>query len=68
LLKKPVSRFSSRPIRALGTSRTFKDREIALVVLTQGRWELVRRRLAEIAAAVNAATPGSYTELVIPFE
>jgi hypothetical protein len=38
------------------------------VVLTQGRWGLVRRKLAEIAAAINAASPGSYTEMVIPFE
>jgi hypothetical protein len=43
-------------------------RKVALVVLTQGRWGLVRRKLAEIAAAVNAASPGSYTEVVIPFE
>jgi hypothetical protein len=48
--------------------QNLKDRKIALVVLTQGRWALVRRRLAEIAAAVSAAAPGSYTEVVIPFE
>jgi hypothetical protein len=43
-------------------------RKIAIVVLTIGRWEPVRRMLAEIATAVNAATPGSYTEVAIPFE
>jgi hypothetical protein len=48
--------------------QNLEGRKIALVVLTQGRWGLVRRRLAEIAAAVNAATRGSYTEVVIPFE
>lgn len=42
-------------------------RTIAIVVLTQGRWELVRKRLTEIAAAVDAATAGSYTEVEIPF-
>jgi hypothetical protein len=36
-------------------------------VLSQGRWGLVRRRLAEIAAAVSAAAPGSYTEVEITF-
>ncbi len=54
--------------RSIRYQQNLEGRKIALVVLTQGRWELVRRRLAEIAAAVNAATPGSYTELVIPFE
>jgi hypothetical protein len=54
--------------RSIRYQQNLEGRKIALVVLTQGRWGLVRRRLAEIAAAVNAATPGSYTEVVIPFE
>jgi hypothetical protein len=41
-------------------------RKLALVVLTQGRWRLVRQRLGAIAAAVDAATPGSYAEVEIP--
>jgi len=41
-------------------------RKIALVVLTLGRWRPVRRMLAKIAAAVDAATPGSYAEVEIP--
>ena len=48
--------------------QNLRGRKIALVVLTQGRWGLVRRKLADIAAAVNAASPGSYTEVDIPFE
>ena len=47
--------------------QNLKDRTIALVVLSQGRWSLVRRRVPEIVAAVNAATPGSYVEVEIPF-
>jgi hypothetical protein len=43
-------------------------RKIALVVLSQGRWKPVRQRLDAIAAAVAAATPGSYTEVELPFE
>jgi hypothetical protein len=54
--------------KSIRYQQNLKDRKIALVVLTQGRWEPVRHRLAEIAAAVNAAAPGSYTEVVIPFE
>jgi hypothetical protein len=43
-------------------------RRIALVVLGNSQWPLVRHYLIRIAAAVNAATPGSYTEVEIPFE
>jgi hypothetical protein len=43
-------------------------RKIALVVLGQGRWQPVRQRLDAIAAAVDAATPGSYAEVAIPVE
>ncbi len=43
-------------------------RKIALVVLSQGRWKPVRQRLDAIAAAVDAATPGSYTEVELPVE
>ncbi|MBV9767829.1 MAG: hypothetical protein JOZ48_23515 [Acidobacteriaceae bacterium] len=42
--------------------------KIALVVLTQGRWGAVRKRLAEIATAVDAAKPGSYIEVELPYE
>ena len=42
-------------------------RKIAIVVLTQLRWGLVRRMSIEIAAAVNAAIPGSFAEVEIPF-
>jgi hypothetical protein len=48
--------------------QNLKDRRIALLVLTIGRWGPVRRVLPEIAAAVNAATPGSYSEVEIPHD
>jgi hypothetical protein len=38
-------------------------RRIAVVVLSTPQWPLVRLRIAEIAAAVNAATLGSYVEV-----
>ncbi len=41
-------------------------RKIALVVLTQGRWRLVRQHLAAVSAAVDAARPGTYTEIDTP--
>ena len=45
------------------------NRQIAIVVLTgTTRWTRVRLHLDRIAVAVNAATPGSYTEVAIPFD
>jgi predicted nuclease of predicted toxin-antitoxin system len=41
-------------------------RQIAIVVLGNGRWPRIRPRVPQIVAAVNAATPGSYTEVEIP--
>jgi len=40
-------------------------RKIAIVVLGKGRWRLIKPILAELAAAVNRATPGSYTEVEV---
>ena len=42
-------------------------RKIAIVVLLNQQWPDVRLHLARIAAAVNAAVPGSYTEVEIPY-
>jgi hypothetical protein len=42
------------------------SRRISLVVLGQGRWALIRRQAAAIAAAVANATPGSFSEIEIP--
>ncbi len=44
------------------------DRKISIVVLGQSPWWLVREHVDAIAAAVNAATPGSYAEVDIPFK
>ena len=44
------------------------DRKISIVVLGQSPWWLVREHLDAIAAAVNAATRGSYAEVDIPFK
>jgi hypothetical protein len=43
-------------------------RRIALVVLSTPQWPRVRLHLDIITAAVNAATPGSYAEMDIPYE
>jgi len=41
--------------------------KIALVVLGDSQWPRVQLHLDRIAAAVNAALPGSYTEVEIPY-
>jgi hypothetical protein len=41
-------------------------RRIAVVVLSTPQWPLVRSHVEKIAAAINAATPGSYAEVQIP--
>jgi hypothetical protein len=41
-------------------------RKIAIVVLSTPRWPVVRLHAERIAAAVNAAAPGSYVEVNIP--
>ena len=48
--------------------QNLSGRKIALVVLGNQQWPLVKLHLGRIAAAVNSCTPGSYTEVDIPFE
>ena len=43
-------------------------RKIAIVVLSTPQWPVVRLHPERIAEAVNAAAPGSYTEVNIPVE
>jgi len=42
-------------------------RKIALVVLGKGRWTLLKPHVPAIVAAVDAATPGSFIEVEIPY-
>jgi hypothetical protein len=52
----------------LGYQQNLAGRKIAIVVLGQGRWTLIRPHVAKVVAAVNAATPGSFAEVDIPYE
>ena len=54
--------------RNIRYQRNLTGRKIAIVVLGKGRWRLIRTKLAEIAATVNAATPGSFAEVEILVE
>jgi hypothetical protein len=42
--------------------------KISIVVLGNAQWPVLRRHVERVVAAVDAATPGSYTEVEIPFE
>jgi hypothetical protein len=41
-------------------------RKIAIVVLGQQQWPQLRPHIQRAVEAVNAATPGSFTEVEIP--
>ncbi len=52
--------------RNLRYQQNLTGRRIAIIVIGAGRWKLIRNKLPEIAAAVAAASPGTYTEVDIP--
>src|SRR5208282_6692783 len=50
----------------LPCQQSLAGRKLAVVVLGKGRWSLIEPHVAQIVAAVNAATPGSFAEVEIP--
>lgn len=54
--------------RNLRHQQDLRRRTIAIVVLGNARWRLIRKRLREIAEAVSAAAPGTIIEIDIPFD
>ncbi len=48
--------------------QNLKDRKIALVVLGNSQWPMVKLVAAAIVAAVDAATSGNYIEVPVPFK
>ena|ERR1700731_4083146 len=44
------------------------NRIIAIVVLSNSRWPVVKLHVNRVVAAIAAAKPGSYTEVEIPGE
>ena len=48
--------------------QNLKDRRIAIIILGNSTRPVVHRYIECVIAAVNAATPGSYAEVDIPFE
>ena len=48
--------------------QNLSGQKIAIVVLGNAQWPTLRRHVERVLAAVNAATPGSYAEIEIPFD
>jgi hypothetical protein len=48
--------------------QNLKGRRIAIVILGNSQRPAVHRHIERVIAAVNAATPGSYTEVEIPYD
>jgi hypothetical protein len=44
------------------------QRIIAIIVLRNAQWPVLRRYLDRVLQAVNSCEPGSYTEVEVPFE
>ena len=52
--------------RNLRYQQNLTGRRLAIVVLGNSRWRLVRRAIADIAAAISASAPGDLREVEIP--
>ena len=48
--------------------QNLEGRKIALVVLEHSQWPMVKLVAERIVAGVNAAKPGSYIEIEVPFK
>jgi predicted nuclease of predicted toxin-antitoxin system len=48
--------------------QNLSKRKIAVVALQNSQWPMVKLVGPTIAAAVDAATPGTYTEVPVPFK
>jgi hypothetical protein len=54
--------------KSIRYQQNLKDQKIAFVVLGNQQWPVLRRFVEKVVAAVNAASPGSYVEVEIPFK
>jgi len=48
--------------------QNLEARKIALVVLEHSQWPMVKLVAGNIVAALDAAQPGSYVEVAVPFK
>jgi hypothetical protein len=50
----------------LSYQQNLTGRKMALVVLSTNNWSFIKAHIGGIMAAIDAAAPGSYTEVKIP--
>jgi len=55
------------PDKNIRYQQNLASRKIAIVVIGNPRWPILRLHAEVVVSAVNAAAPGSYTEVEIPF-
>jgi hypothetical protein len=54
--------------RNLRYQQNLAGRRIAVIVLSQARWRLIKACLPAITTAVSTSVPGSFAEVVIPID
>lgn len=54
------------PDKNIRYQQNLTGRKVAIVVLSNAQWPILREHVQIVVAAVNAAKPGSYTEVEIP--
>jgi hypothetical protein len=52
--------------RNIRYQQNLTGRKLAIIVLGKGRWSIIKPHVSQIVSAINAATPGSYTEIEVP--
>jgi hypothetical protein len=50
----------------LSYQQNLRNRKIAILVLSTNNWDLIKANILRITAAIDAVTPGAYTEVEIP--
>lgn len=48
--------------------QNLSSRKMAIIVLGNAQWPVLRRYVDRVVAAVDTATPGSFAEVEIPYE
>jgi len=54
--------------KSIRYQQNLAGRKIAIVILGNAQWPVLRRYVDRVLAAVNVASPGSYAEVEVPFE
>lgn len=54
--------------KSIRYQQNLKGRKIAIIVLGNSKWRVVRLYVDRVTRAVEEALPGSYAEVDIPFE